>query len=163
MSEPTGKVLSGREMLLKLEAENKYVFHGSESPDIDKLEPRQAYNYNDGRQEPDGNPAVFASSKADYAILMALMNKKNCPNGFHSSAGTETDKDGKSILRLRVKKDTFSQLTDTSTGFVYIFNKESFKQRDEGGVEYTSNVPVNSENKVMVTKADLPPYVEVFE
>ena len=36
---------SGRNILKSLEAEGKYVFHGSGNADLKALEPRQAYNY----------------------------------------------------------------------------------------------------------------------
>ncbi len=155
-------VQSGREQLQNLEAENSYVFHGSENPELDSLEPRQAYNYRNDVQEPDGDPAVFASSKADYAIMMALINKKNCPNGYRSSASSTQKENGEVSLTLRARKDSIEQLNDKSFGYVYVFDKNVF-QRREGGVEYISKVPVSSVNKVRVTKSDLPPYVEVFE
>jgi hypothetical protein len=45
MNESIEKITSGREILKNLEAEGKYVFHGSENPHIDVMEPRQAlYN-----------------------------------------------------------------------------------------------------------------------
>ncbi len=153
---------SGREQLQSMEAEGKYVFHGSENPNLDSLEPRQAYNFINGVQEPDGNPAVFASSKADYAIMMALINKKNCPKGYRSSASSSQKENGEMTLTLRTQKDSIDQLDDESFGFVYIFDKDAF-QRRKGGVEYTSKVPVSSVNKIRVTKEDLPPYVEILD
>lgn len=154
---------SGREQLRKLELEDKYVFHGSENPNLDSLEPKQGYNYSNGVQEPDGDPAVFASNKADYAILMALINKHNCPKGYSSSAGTVTNKKGEIVLELKVRKDALEQLTNDSSGYVYIFNKNQFTRRENRRVEYISKTPVTSIHKIKVTEKDLPPYVEVFE
>ena len=152
---------AGRGILLDLEAENRYVFHGSENPSIDMMEPRQAYNYKDDIQEPDGDPAVFASSKVDYAILMAIVNSTNCPQGYHSSAGTQVDEKGEVILKLWMDKQAYDQLTDSSEGYVYVFDRDLFVQRNERGVEYMSKAPVTSVRKVRVTKGDLPTYVEV--
>ncbi len=154
-------VVSGRDQLQNLETENRYVFHGSENPDLDSLEPRQAYNYKNGVQEPDGDPAVFASSRADYAIMMALINKQNCPKGCRSSASSSENEKGEVLLRLRASKDSVEQLTDESVGYVYVLEKDLFQNR--GGAEYTNKVPVIPKGKVMVTKLDLPPYIEVFE
>jgi hypothetical protein len=151
---------SGRKELLNLEAEDKYVFHGSENPDLDFLEPRQAYNYRNGIQEPDGDPAVFASSKADYAIMMSLINKKNCPKGYNSSASSSVSKDGEISFTLSTTQESLSQLHDESFGYVYVFDKNIFEKR-KGGVEYISKVPVNSVSKVKVTKTDLPSYIEI--
>lgn len=162
MNESMETPQTGRDHLLNLEAEEKYVFHGSENPDLDSLEPRQAYNHKDGIPHPDGDPAVFASAKADYAIMMALINKKNCPAGFESSATSSISKDGEISLSLRANKQAVEQITPDTCGFVYIFDKEAFEPR-KGGVEYLSKVPVTSRNKVRVTKEDLPPQVQVVE
>ncbi len=163
MNESMKNIPSGRKELQKLEAEDRYVFHGSENPDLDSLEPRQGYNYKNGVKEPDGDPAVFASNKADYAIFMALINKHNCPKGYSSSAGTIDNEKAEIVLQLRVRKDAFEQLTEDSSGFVYIFDKNQFTPRKDRGVEYISNVTVSSIKKIKVNKKDLPPYIEVFE
>lgn len=148
----------GREYLKELELENKYLFHGSENENVDIFEPRQAYTYKDKIGEKDGDPAIFASDKVDYAILMALVNKKNCPKGFNSSAGTENGK-----LKLRVAKYAYDQLDENSIGYVYVFDKKDFTQRDKDGVEYISSKPVSSIRKVEVRKKDLPEYTEIHK
>lgn len=155
--------MAGRDQLLSLEAENKYVFHGSENPDLDHLEPRQGYNFRNGIQEPDGDPAVFASNRADYAILMALINKHNCPKGYASSAGTVDGEKGEIILKLKARNDALEQLTEDSVGYVYVFDKEKFVPREDRRVEFVSKVSVTSVNRIKVAKQDLPPYVEIFE
>ena len=163
MTESVEELKSGREKLLELEAEGKYLFHGSENPNLDHLEPRQGYNFRDGIQEPDGEPAVFTSNRADYAILMALVNKHNCPKGYASSAGTEDDEKGEIVLKLKATKESIEQLTEDSSGYVYIFDKNLFVPREDRRVEFVSKVPVTSVNKIEVFKWDLPPYVEVME
>lgn len=162
MKESIESVQSNREQLQKLEAENKYVFHGSGSPNLDSLEPRQAFNYINGVHVPDGDPAVFASSKADYAILMALINERNCPDGYQSSAGASGNENGEIILNLSVRKDALEQLSDDSLGYVYVFNKGDFVQREEMSAEFVSKVSVTPVSKIVVKKSDLPPCVEVF-
>lgn len=163
MNESIENIASSRERLLKLEAEGIYVFHGSENADLDSLEPRQGYNHINGVQEPDGEPAVFASNRADYAILMALINKQNCPNEYNFSAGTVNNEKGEIVLQLQATKDTLEQLTEHSLGYVYVFDKNQFTPRENRRVEYVSKVPVTSINKIRVTKKDLPPHVEMLE
>lgn len=153
--------LSGRELLQDLEATHEYVFHGSDEVDLDYLEPRQAYNYSNGEKKPDGDPAVFASSKADYAIMMALINKNNCPKGFRSSASSKQKENGEIFLRLRATKSSADQLNSASFGYVYVFDKNLFRNRG-GGVEYVSSVGVSPIKKVKVIKTDLPPCIEFF-
>ena len=163
MTESIEELKSGREKLLELESEGKWVFHGSENPDLDHLEPRQGFNYRNGIQEPDGEPAVFTSNRADYAILMALINKHNCPKGYASSAGTVDNETGEIVLKLKARKDAVEQLTDDSCGYVYIFDKDLFVPREDRRVEFVSNVSVTSANKIKVTKKDLPPYIEIYD
>jgi len=163
MHESVENIQLGREKLLELEKQGEYVFHGSDNPNLDLLEPRQAYNHRDGGKEPDGEPAVFASSKADYAIMMALINNKNCPKGFRSSAGTMTDDRGEAQLHLKIRKDALVQLDDNSVGYVYVFDKNSFQPKNNAGVEHISFTTVVPTEKIFVTKSDLPPHVEVFE
>jgi len=155
--------MSGKEQLHALESEDKYVFHGSENrtPDLNFLEPRQAYNTKDGIQEHDGDPAVFASSRADYAIMMALINNSNCPKGYRSSASSKQKENGELFLTLRTSKDSFLQLNDESFGYVYVFDKNLF-QRKGSGVEYISKVTISPINKIKVMKSDLSSDIDIF-
>lgn len=144
-----------KEKLLMLEATGKYVFHGSESS-IEVFEPRQAYNYIDGKNYPDGEPAIFASTVAEYAIFMAIINELNCPKGYHSSAGTSSG-----IMRYKATPDTLSQLDKTASGWVYVFDKNLFAQREKDGVEYISYSNVTPIEKIQVSQEDLPSSIEV--
>ena len=146
---------------MELEATGHYVFHGSGAI-ADSLEPRQAHNYIDGIQHPDGDPAVFASSLADYAIFMGIINKKNCPEGYHSSAGTET-KNGKMSLKFRAGDKTLAQLGDSATGFVFVFGRKLFAQRDRGGIEHAAYQPVKPVEIIKVSKGDMPSEIDVFK
>ncbi len=111
---------------------------------------------------PDGDPAVFASNRADYAILMALINEHNCPDGYQSYAGVCSNEIGEIVLELKVRKDGFEQLSDDSSGYVYIFNKSDFVPREGMPVEFVSKAGVTPVSKIIVKRSDLPPCIEVF-
>lgn len=112
-------------ILQELEQTGKYVFHGSGSH-IEIFEPRQAHNHINGVDVPDGEPAIFASSKLNYAIFMAIINKKNCPNGYRSSSNGR---------EFKATKETLEQLTSNASGYVYVFNASDFKERINGEEE----------------------------
>lgn len=150
------KILSPEKQLLhELESTGQYVFHGSGS-DIEELEPRQAHNFTPEGKIPDGEPAIFASDIADYAIFMAIINKENCLKGARSRVNTHHTNEGRS-LSYSVTQETFNQLTDTAHGIVYVFNKEDFVQRDPlDTVEYISTKNARPVQKIVVSKQDLP-------
>jgi len=151
-----------KRLLHELESSGLYVFHGS-AEDREELSPQQAHNILPEGVIPDGEPAVFASSLADYAIFMAIMNKNNCPRGTRSSVWTHTT-EGERTLSYGATAETLEQLTDTAHGFVYVFNKESFMQRDpEDEVEYISTSTVKPIQKVRVLKQDLPGQIDIIE
>jgi hypothetical protein len=162
MSESIEKMQSGREILLSLEGEGKYVFHGSQNSDIDVMEPRQAYNHKDQIAEKDGDPAVFASKFADYAIFRAIVNENNCPKGVMSTVDTKYNRDT-AWLEFEVSKEAMDQLDENSSGYVYVFDKDAFTPKREGAVEYISTSPVSSVRKIKVMKSDLPPDIKVVE
>lgn len=152
-----------KQELLELEKTGFYVFHGSDS-EIEEFEPRQAFNYLNDKHIPDGEPAIFASSVADYAVLMALINERNCPKGYHSSAGTSTNTNEVVSVKYRASKSSLAQLNKNSFGWVYVFDRKFFTQRDRGGgVEYVSLVPIRPARKIKVSKLDLPESLEVFD
>lgn len=134
--------------LQELEAEGKWVFHGSGSK-IEVLEPRQAHNHTkDGVAIPDDKPAVFASPSADIAIFMSIFNKNNAPKGSRSGFG---NKDGH--FEFRVTPETLEQINN-AVGYVYIFNKDNFISRSSTeSLSYESVKPVEV---IMVSEKDLP-------
>lgn len=145
---------SGREKLKRLESTGFYVFHGSPEP-LSSLEPRQAHNHikkENGEYEPvpDGDPAVFASGFSDIAIFMSIFNKKNAPLGSRSGFSS----DGEGNLDFRVTEDTLNQINDSSSGFVYVFNKDDFEQRNPS--EFVSKKEVRPIKVIKVFKEDLP-------
>lgn len=145
--------------LRTLEAESKYLFHGSGSK-IDTLEPRQAYNdprNPDEEKIADDKPAVFASPIADIAIFMAVINGNNAPAGarsgvsFHSGGSYE----------FRVTTKTMDQIGDDAAGYVYVFDRGEFIPRspeEEEWLSYKTVVPVEV---VKVSKKDLPEKIAV--
>ena len=146
------KILSGREILKKLESEGKYVFHGSEDGSLKTLEPRQAYTFKGKEEVPDGKPAVHASPFTDVAIFMAIINKRNCPKGFSSGFN-------KTSFVLHASKETLEQLNEGSVGYVYVFSKDEFVFRnDTEVVSYTEVTPLKI---VEVKKEDLSDTIEI--
>lgn len=139
--------------LEELEASGKYVFHGS-GYEIEKFEPRQAYNFRNEEHIPDGEPAIWASPYFRYALFMAVINDANCPDGFHSGAGSHTG-----TLRFRATQKTLDQLNPESKGYVYVFNKSEFTKRDEN--EYFSLQARRPVERVEVRYADFDMPVEV--
>ena len=151
-----------KEELLRLEQTGEYVFHGT-GADLDELHPQQAIDIEKG---PDGSPAVFASSKADYAIFMAIVHKKNAPEGTHSKAGATSFDDGSIRMKFGATQKTLDQLQESASGWVYVFDAKDFAPRpDHGarGVEYVSYKTVQPVQKILVHKADLPEEISVIE
>lgn len=144
--------------LLALERTGQFVFHGS-GEDLSILEPHQAI---DDERGPDGLPAVFASPMAEYAIFMAIVSRKNCPLGSKSNTGTRTESDGTVHLEFGATQATLDQLQESATGWVYVFNKSEFRQREGGAAEYMSHAAVRPINKIKVAKRDLPTNIRII-
>lgn len=142
--------------LSKLEKENKYIFHGSEGL-INEFEPRQAHTIIEGQRVPDGKPAVFASPFASYATFMAIINKTNCPKGLRS--GCSYSNRG---LEFTATKATLEQLSEESKGYVYVFDRSDFEQKNAS--EWVSYKKVKPLRFIEVTFSDLPsPITEIPE
>jgi hypothetical protein len=153
-------MLLERKKLLELAKSGKYVFHGS-GEDLKILEPRQAHSHKNGVSEKDEKPAVFASPSVDYAILMAIINQKNCPNGYHARAEPISGKEpGTYSLKFSASKKSLDQLTSESFGYVYVLEKSDFIHRRAG--EYMIHNSVQPIERVIVKKEDLDGVVEVF-
>ncbi len=108
------------------------------------------------KNTPDGEPAVFASPFADYAIFMALINKENCPKGYRASVRSE-----EGVLIFRATQTTLSQLNEETTGFVYVFEKAKFEKRsDEEWVSYSTVTPIS---KIQVYLTDFAPEIKIID
>ena len=151
--EPKKELSETKKKLLELERSGEYVFHGSayEGP----LELQQAYNYKKGLKEKDDKPAIHASPVVDYAIMMALINKKNCSKGFHSSARL-----GEKGLELKIDQKSYDQLDENSYGWIHIFDKDKFTERSL--LEYISYQSITPTYVIKVKKEDLVDYLEII-
>lgn len=142
-------ILTPREKLLALEKEGRFVFHGSRE-NIEILEPRQAYNY----QEKDGAPAVFATPYADVAIYRALINANNINGKSSNSFG---------INKNRLFFKTSANLLEAAkhiTGNVYVLDKNMFTEFQ--GTECRSNHEIQPMQVIRVYAEDLPSNIEII-
>lgn len=144
--------------LLRLEAEGKWVFHGT-GVDVDTLEPRQSVDTQTG---PDGDPAVFASDRTDYAIFMAIINRRNFAAGIHSRVSRYGHDDGDHEYVYFVPEGALDQIDDSADGWVYVYPRESFQKYKKPG-EFISEAPVAPAQKILVRKRDLPKGIKAFE
>jgi len=142
--------------LLGLEKQGNFVFHGT-AADIDILEPRQAVDTIKG---PDRDPAIFASSSAEFAIFHAIINGKNVHDAISESGADQNKKDGSYKLKFGLPKGILDQLPDSACGWVYVFNKKDFKEIPDRYVEFESNIAVTPIKKIQVFKRDLPSDIE---
>ena len=102
----------------------------------------------------DEKPAVHASLFADIAIEMALINIKNCPEGFNSGFERKGDK-----LVLYCSQQGLDQLNENSRGYIYVLSKEDFVPR--GRTQVISYQEVKPLQIIEVTKGDLSEEIEV--
>ena len=124
--------MSGREKLLQLEKEGKYLFHGSPVSNIESMEPRQATHVPELSKPTetilDGKPAVSATPYIEFAIFRAIINRENIPFSHNSGFGF---KNGKKEFRISSKK--ILEEIKNKRGFVYVFNKNEFEPYSRGG------------------------------
>lgn len=148
---------SGREKLLELEKTGQFVFHGSLDK-INILEPRQSYNCNKetGKEEKDGDPAVFATPFADMAIFRALIHEKGLEEDSESSFGI--DDDGK--LHFFATKN----LIDRARGIiarVYVLNRDDFDNFDY--IQCRSSKEIIPVEVIEVNVDDLPDNIKIID
>ncbi len=149
------RTISGRERLKSLEAEHRYVFHGSGNPRLIFLEPRQAYSWVGDKKKKDDKPAIHASPFSDIAIFMGLINEKNCPQGLES----EFSYDGEE-LHFSASQRSLDQLDDKGAkGYVYVFAQKDFLPRDR--YQFISHHAVKPLFVIEIEKADLPGDIEI--
>jgi hypothetical protein len=147
-----------KQELLSMEKEGLFVFHGTNA-DVDSLHPRQAVDIKRG---PDGQPAIFASPAADFAIFHAIINSGNFPDGIISQSGAVSHDDDSFELRFKLPKGALAKLPDSASGWVYVFKKEDFSQIDGRPAEYKSHTSVQPIRKIRVLKRDLPSRIGVL-
>jgi len=138
--------------LLALEEAGKYVFHGSGML-VGNFQPQQAYN----DSLPDGESAIFASPRLEYAIFMALLNKENCPAGYHA----RVDNLNSGNLIYRATQESIDQLNDQIKGYVYVFHKKDFVMKNTS--EWVSNKSVSMYKMFTVSKQDFDQPIRILE
>ena len=141
--------------LMDLEKTGSYVFHGSGNA-VEFFEPRQAHTVIDGKKTPDGTPAVFASPFVDYAIFMALINKETFPQGYYSGCSFKNG-----ALHFRATQETLKKFNESITGYVYLFNKDDFKKRNDS--EWVSHEKIKPIKMIPVSKKDFLPPISVMD
>ncbi|MCL5093565.1 MAG: hypothetical protein M1355_00290 [Patescibacteria group bacterium] len=134
-------------MLQELAETGLFVFHGSDNPDIEELEPRQAYD----KGKPDGQPAVCAAINPDLTIFKSLMPK--------FSAGW-TRINGEMLLLLKEKGD--EEMKDKK-GFVYILDKVLFSPDCNETGDWRAYKEIKPISKVKVGINDAPPFQVLSE
>lgn len=153
------KPATGKEVLLALEEERVYVFHGTYHK-LDSFEPRQAYSYDSktGRNIPDGRPAVFASVRSEPAIFHALINKAIDPTPGHWSGWSSN----KGNFTYRSVQSALDRLKDPQIkGYVHVFRRLEFESYR--GHEFVSYKEVQPVLVIEVTAQDLPENIEIVE
>ena len=156
-------MLEGKKKLLELEKTGKYFFHGTGN-EVEVFEPHQSYNWYGGEKKEDGAPAISASPDADYAIFMAIFNKKNCPNVTRTQVDIVANDEESERHRLvfSATSETMANLRDDASGWAYVFKREDFPYQ-KGKSEYRSHVHVAALEKILVKKEDLPEPIEILE
>ncbi|HEU0051195.1 MAG TPA: hypothetical protein VFQ60_04025 [Patescibacteria group bacterium] len=141
-----------RAHLLDLEATGKYVFHGSDNPNIKALEPRQPQNFPEwDKAEDDGSPCIATARLADAAIFRALVREDR--TGF--------GQDKNEALHLYASRTALKRVA--RSGYVYVLDRKKFEPRHGSpqDLEWRSEETVTPLEVVRVTKSDLPNSIEI--
>lgn len=145
-----------RERLLRLEAEDKFLFHGS--PLLFKeLAPQQPVNFDrkTGEMRQDGDPCVAATHIAEIAIFRAIVNSRNFPGKSYGSSFRVTPK-GNS--ELTVTRKVWKRL-EGKMGYVYILPRNEFSKHSR--MEWRSEHEVRPLEIIAVSAKDLPKNIKV--
>ena len=130
------EIIESKERLKELETSGDYLFHGSPHV-VSRFEPRQAYTEVSGREVPDGEPAVFASSEIEIPIFRSIFHDANFADIEGSfRTGFSSEDSGVTIHANQAAMD----LCKGKEGYVYVFKREGFSQR--ANTEWMSNSSV---------------------
>ena len=156
-------MLKGREALEFLDARGDYIYHGSPLK-IEKLEPRQAHQFNaqTGERIPDEEPAVAAADNYEMAIFIAVLNKKYGSKGDWSGFGRKMNQKNELEDYFRSTQHLLDNAREQrAIGYVHVFEKKEFVQfRD---FEYRSKNEVAPIYIVEVGIEDLPKNIKIVE
>ena len=154
--------LNGKEALEQLSKTGEFVFHGSLQK-LDQLEPRQQTDFNKktGKSEPDGEPAVCATSNYEVAIFRALISShiaklfgvKNCFSEFGLRGG-------KPYFKATLESMSLAQRPD-SVGYVHVFSKKDFQPYNT--LESRAYHEVKPIYIIEVHGTDLPGNIEIID
>jgi hypothetical protein len=150
---------NARERLLTLEAEGRFLFHGSPLL-LEELIPKQLVNFDrkTGKKSKDGNPAVAATPFASIAIFRAIVNPRNFPfgRGYGSSFGITPEGN----IRLEVTRKTWEHLRG-KTGYVYVLSRQGFSPFRSW--DWRSESKVVPLEVIAISAEDLPKNIQVKE
>jgi hypothetical protein len=139
----------GVKALEELQKEKTYLFHGSIITGLERLEPRQATNF----ERPDGNPAIFATDIIECAIFKPLVSiaQKNVKGSTKSG----WEEGAKPIFYMSSNVNAYLISNPKAKASVYILDKSDFKSEKRGLV---STKPIEVLGEVIVGTGDLPAY-----
>lgn len=146
-----------KRVLKNFEKRGLHLFHGSDNGTIKIFRPRQAYNFATGKEKKDGKPAVYATPSLDIAIFMAIFSATNMPQGLDSMY---EKRKGKTLFF--VSRKTKMQLKNSTAGYVYLFDKDDFKQKESGLSEWIRHTSVKPLTKFKITAHDLPRSIRIM-
>lgn len=126
----------------------EHLYHGSRTGEICTLEPRQAKNH--GR--PDGEPAVFATPRIDYAIFMALI-------GSRSWGGWNKKYPGDGFYIYEEFVDYLTSDEYDIEGHVYFVPRSEFSMVDG---QHRSFGEVSTLDSIIVSALDLPAGISIL-
>jgi hypothetical protein len=147
--------MNPREILLAMEREERYLFHGSPFL-LEGLEPYQAVNFNrdTGEKRKDGDPCVFATHLSKMAILAGLahpsqFSKRGCGVSFGTTS--------KGILHMEMTFLAWWEIMKGKTAYVYVFLREEvFSTHAPLSGEWRIYQKVKPLKIIMVSEKDLP-------
>lgn len=135
--------------LKRLEAEGKYLFHGSARRDIDQLEPRPATDKSGDLWKND--TAVFAVTDPETAVSRAITPDRARLSGLEKWQIAMGDPENPAIPTLSVTANV-AELIDHGT--VYILSRSGFVSHPENGKQWKSKDVTPPLGKIEVTPAD---------
>lgn len=122
---------------------NQFLYHGSKTAGIKKLEPRQAYN----SLKKDGLPAVCLSGNLEVAVFMAILGSRKL--GAINYKGSK--------IFFYVLGSEFEQaMREDWQGYVYLINKDSANFIEHSHYEWRTFESVEPSDCIRVSSNDLP-------
>lgn len=123
--------MKSKEKLLALEAQNRYLFHGSPFF-LQELIPQKPVNFDrkTGKKIDDGDPCISATHRVEIAIFRALTHRSQLSGrGCGSSFGMTPDGE----IRLELTKDALNLIRQLRqvVGYIYVLPRENFSKHSQ--------------------------------